>query len=80
MPDCLRSIPLRVIQSVSVSLLTGQGKLFSLNGLVWRLKNNTNKFSRGAEVRTDARRQNPAGESFLGPHRFVSAKERGPPR
>ena len=36
------------------------------------------KFLGGAEGRTDARRQNPAGETHLPPHPRDSAKEPGP--
>ncbi len=36
-----------------------------------------NKFPRGAEGQTDARRQNPAGKSPLPSHPWVSAKEPG---
>jgi len=43
--------------------------------LISGLKNNMNKFSRGAEAGTDAPRQNPVGASSRIPHHSVSAKE-----
>jgi hypothetical protein len=45
--------------------------------LVSHLKDDRKKSPRGAEARTDARRQNPGAESPLGPHRWDSEKERG---
>jgi hypothetical protein len=42
------------------------------------LENNANQSPCGTEVRTEVRRQNPAGKSSLRPLSVGSAKERGP--